>query len=168
MATTLAGDPSTVYNASEGQKFNTETTLEVVTCPTCGITYAIPARLKEAALKYRGDTSNGWKLCCPLGHTWWYVGETETERLKRRLECERDRSGRLSSRLDQTEAQLRGTKAAKTRIKNDRDRLRARATAGVCPHPECHRHFQNLERHVATKHPELLEQLHIDTGGHNG
>lgn len=162
MARTIAAEPGTVYAASEGDKFNAETTLEVVQCPTCSITYAIPAKLVRSARKWRGDMANGWKLCCPLGHTWWYVGETEAERLERQLEWARDRAGRLASQLDQTAAQLRGTKAAKTRIKNDRDRLKQRATAGVCPHPECHRHFSNLERHVATKHPELLEQLHHD------
>lgn len=74
MARTIAGRPDTVYGASEGDKFNTDTTLAVVSCPTCGIAYAIPEKLNRSALKWPGDRPGGWKLCCPLGHTWWYVG----------------------------------------------------------------------------------------------
>jgi len=39
-------------------------------------------------------------------------------------------------------------KAALTRMTN-------RIAFGVCPC--CHRHFDNLQRHIATKHPEFLK-----------
>lgn len=77
-------------------------------------------------MKYRGDRPNGWRLCCPLGHVWFYVGETEKERLERRLNEERDRAARLAADLDQTQASLRAQKGVTTK-------LRKRAAAGVCP-----------------------------------
>jgi len=151
--------PTTTYPKHVGDIFKTgkHVDLVVVEC-TCGILFAIPEKLNRSALTHRGQS--GWQISCPLGHTWHYTGDNEETRLRKQLEREREHSASLVSRLDQTEAHLRGEKAAKTRIKNERDRLKQRATAGVCPHPECHRHFENLERHVATKHPELLEQLH--------
>lgn len=143
--------PSTVYQAAEGQKFAADTTLEVVTCATCHITYAIPASLKRSALKYPGDGPNGWKLCCPLGHTWWYTGKSEAEKLKRKLEFERERAGRVTAQLDQTKALLKGQKARAARFKNERDRERLRVAAGVCPC--CNRSFKDLARHMAGQHP---------------
>jgi hypothetical protein len=153
MARTLASRPGTVYDASEGDKFNTDTELTVVDCPTCGITYAIPESLERAARTHKGDRPNGWKLCCPLGHTWWYVGKTEVERQTEIVAYHRDRAGRLAHERDQAKAEARGQKAAKTRIRNERDRERRRVVAGVCP-AGCNRTFKDLARHMAAKHPE--------------
>lgn len=151
MGSTIARNPGTVYNASEGDKFNADSTLEVVGCPTCGITYAIPASLVSSARRWHGDRSVGWQLCCPLGHTWWYVGETEKEKLKRQLKSERDHTGRLRSQLDQSEAHGRAMRGVATRRKNELDRVTKRVAAGVCPC--CNRTFQNLARHMKTNHP---------------
>lgn len=152
MSRTLIAQPDKVYDAQEGDKFNAETTLEVVTCATCSITYAIPAGLKASALKYRGDREGGWKLCCPLGHTWWYVGETEKERLKRIARESSNRAALLSAQLDQTKAELRGQKARGTRYRNERDASRRRHAAGVCPC--CGRSFKQLRQHMASQHPD--------------
>lgn len=139
--------PDTVYAAREGQKFNTDTTLVVVECYSCKITYAIPKSLHDSAVAYPGDDARGWKLCCPLGHTWWYTGTNAETKLKR----EQERSARLRAELDQTEATLRGQRARATRFKNDRDRERKRVAAGVCPC--CKRSFSNLARHMEGQHP---------------
>lgn len=48
-----------------------------------------------------------------------------------------------------TQHQVRAQKAAKTR-------LRKRIEHGVCPH--CKRHFENVERHVKSKHPKELAE----------
>ena len=159
MARAAIGRPGIVYAASEGDKFNTDTTLEVVNCPTCHITYAIPESLDKAAIAYPGNIDRGWKLCCPLGHTWWYTGKTEEQKLREQLkrrgeevDWQRSRAGRLAAERDQALASAKGQKAAKTRIKNSRDRERQRVAAGVCP--ECNRTFQNLARHMQGQHPD--------------
>jgi len=143
--------PSVVHNAREGKKFNTDTTLVCAECPTCHILFAIPESLERSARRYPGDSKNGWKLCCPLGHVWWYVGETPEQKLQRA----RDSLARERARHDQTRAELTGQRAAKTRFRNERDRLKARAAAGVCPC--CNRTFKQLARHMAAKHPEFTE-----------
>jgi hypothetical protein len=154
----------TVYAAREGQKFAGDANLTTVECSTCHMTYAIPNGLYRSALKYRGDQSNGWRLFCPLGHEWWYVGETEEERLRRHLGHARDETARQRALRDQAEAQARAQKAAKTRIKNDRDRLKRYVGAGTCPVPGCRRHFQNLQRHMDSQHPEFGEDHDHDDG----
>ena len=155
MSTTLSGNPSTVYGKSEGQKFKADTTLTVVSCATCGVTYAIPESFYRSALAYRGDTSNGWKICCPFGHTWWYVGMTDEDKLRERLQDARDRAGRLVAERDQLATSLRGTKANAARTRKDLKSLKTRAKHGVCPC--CNRTFKQLAAHMKNKHPEYVE-----------
>lgn len=140
--------PTTVYNRSEADKFVTGTSVDlvVVKC-TCGLLFAIPENLNRSALNHRGP--KGWQISCPLGHTWHYTGDDIEERLRRELEQERDRTARLRANLDQSEASLRTTKGHVTRKKKQLERVKN----GVCPC--CGRTFQNLGRHMQTKHPEF-------------
>jgi hypothetical protein len=146
--------PSVVYDVREGRKFTGDTDLVAVTCSSCHITYAIPESLKDSALKWRGDRSDGrgWKLCCPMGHTWWYVGETDLQREKRIRKQTEERAQWAEQRLraerdlrEDTERRLSAQKGATTRAKR-------RHAAGVCPC--CHRSFKQLRDHMATKHPD--------------
>lgn len=136
------------YAAKEGQKFSGDTSLEVVQCPTCFITYAIPESLASSMRAYPGGTSGGWWVTCPLGHSWSW----DVEGIEKQL---RDRLARERASHDQTQASLKAQRAAAKRARNERDRLKAHATAGVCPVDGCHRHFTNLERHIETKHPDF-------------
>lgn len=147
--------PTTVYSKADGQKFTSDFGTELVTvaCAACGIVYAIPGKLYRSAQMYKGDKPGGWDLCCPLGHTWHYCGPTDEEKLRERLERERSRAGRLASQLDQARAGERGQRAAKTRFKNERDRLKTRTAHGVCPC--CNRTFKQLAQHMSAKHPEF-------------
>lgn len=144
---------------ARGETYAGHTDLEVEICGTCGVLFAAPEALLRNA---RADHTI--EFFCPNGHNLHYLGKSKAQQLEEQLERERARAGRLVAQRDQLEASLRGTKAAKTRITRERDSLKRRATAGVCPHPECHRHFENLERHVASKHPELLDHLHSAGG----
>jgi Asp-tRNA(Asn)/Glu-tRNA(Gln) amidotransferase A subunit family amidase len=80
------------------------------------------------------------------------VGRTTEERLRADLNRQRELAGYLAAERDQAKAEARGQKAAKTRIKNDRDRIRDRVGAGVCPC--CNRTFKQLARHMQAKHPD--------------
>lgn len=116
-------------------------TLVIKTC-WCGIRHAIPSELARQA------EHNGRAVYCPLGHE-WVVKETEAEKLRKQLENEREYSARVVAARDQTEASLRATRGVVTKLKK-------RASAGVCPC--CNRTFQNVARHMATKHPDFAEQ----------
>ena len=111
-------------------------TLTVTSC-WCGIRLAIPDNLYGYATRHKGKA-----VFCPLGHEFVF-GDTTEERLRR----ERDRNAALRARLDQAQASLTAQKAATTRVKNKLKRVEA----GVCPH--CNRTFQNLARHMESKHP---------------
>src|SRR3954447_15075796 len=95
-----------IYSASEGKRFNADTTLDVVDCPTCHVTYAIPESFHRAALHHNSQASpvNYWEVCCPFGHSWHYTGLNEEQRLRQHLEGSRNRAARLTARLDQSEA----------------------------------------------------------------
>lgn len=147
-----APTPTTVYAASEGDKFNEDTNLVVVTCWHCKMLYAIPESLNVSALAYPGASDGGWWICCPLGHTWGYTGKS----VERQLKEEQDRSARLAADRDQAEAHARAMKGVATRRKNELDRVNKRVAAGVCPC--CHRTFKQLARHMKAKHPGFPER----------
>ena len=122
--------------------------LVAVQCPACAVEYAIPERLERTAQDHRGPA--GHSIYCPNGHSWHYLGETDAERFERLYRAERDRAAAIAAERDQLTASLRSTRGVVTK-------LRKRATAGTCPFG-CRRHFVNLERHVANRHPgKLLE-----------
>lgn len=116
------------------------------TCCSCGIAFAVDAQVRA---KWRTDGSSFY---CPNGHRQHYT-ETDIQRLKKQLErAERDKQWAQDNAKaeraarESTERRLIGQKAAKTRLRN-------RIKNGVCPC--CTRTFMNLQRHIATKHPEF-------------
>jgi hypothetical protein len=137
--------------ADSGYTYPGSVDLAVKTCPSCGITYAIPEGLDKTARKYnRADWPNdtlSWY--CPNGHSLSYAGKSEEQRLRERLREERERAGRLAAQRDQAEASRKSHKAAAKRARNERDRQAKRAKAGVCP---CC--IKQLARHMASQHPE--------------
>lgn len=140
-------NPTTRYAVSEGQRFNTDTTLVVVSCPSCFVKYAIPDSFNRSALAYPGDSANGWDICCPFGHTWHYTGES----IKDKLRDERDRAARLAAELDQAQASLKGTRMNAARTRKELKSVKTRVAAAVCPC--CNRTFKQLARHMENKHP---------------
>lgn len=118
-------------------------TLVIESCPTCGVVHGVPDALIQRAKERRGP--GGRQIYCPNGHTWHYTGETDAERERRLRKYAEDSAASARARADQAEASLRTTKGHVTR-------LRKRVAAGVCPFG-CRRHFVDVERHVATRHP---------------
>lgn len=121
-------------------------------CYKCKTSMWIPPALEEAARHAPGVIT----FFCAYGHGQVYaVGETEAEKLRR----ERDRlAQQIAQRDDEirrqrelreaTERQLAAAKGQVTKIKN-------RVSAGVCPC--CNRSFENLMRHMHSKHPDYSE-----------
>jgi hypothetical protein len=118
--------------------------LEQQDCIECGCVFGVPGGFTA---QRRSDNRTFY---CPNGHRMSYH-ENETDKLRR----ERDRlAQRIAEKDDEikrqrelregTERQLTATRAVVTRIKN-------RVGKGVCPC--CNRTFENLHRHMTSKHP---------------
>jgi len=116
--------------------------LERLTCGTCGISFAVPATWLAGR---RSGEEEGGRFYCPNGHGRQFR-ETDVDRLKRQLkqaEAARDWHQRRAAERDRQLVAARGQMT----------KLKRRIQHGVCP--ECQRSFQNLRRHMATKHPQL-------------
>ena len=114
-------------------------------CPVCGVIYGLSEQ-------FDGErSSNGGSWYCPNGHNLSYT-ESEAAKL-------RDKLNKTSRKLELTEARLESAwneRDAACRsanaYKGHNTRLKNRVQAGLCT--ECHRHFENLQRHMETKHPK--------------
>lgn len=116
--------------------------LVVRTC-WCGIRHAIPSELATTAEENKGQV-----VYCPLGHEWVASvhEQREADRLRGLLQNERQRLSATRDLLKHEERSHAATRGHLTRAKK-------RAHAGVCPVQGCKRHFKDLERHMASKHP---------------
>lgn len=115
-------------------------TLTHVECYKCRIVFGMTSETIGAL------RSSHASFYCPNGHRQYFAGETEEERLKRRLDIEETRAKQLVAELDKAE---RSVIAYRGRWRGAKKKL-AKVEKGTCPH--CRRHFKDLRRHMATKH----------------
>lgn len=125
-----------------------------ITCWKCNTTYFLPIALFTAA-----KASPSISFYCPYGHSAHYPdGLTETDKMRRRAERAEQNIEYHRNRAKQLERSVSAHKGQITKLKK-------RAKAGVCFC--CNRTFQNLQRHMATKHADLDpdEPLRVIEGG---
>lgn len=118
------------------------------TCYKCGIVFAVPQYFRKTRLD---DKQSFW---CPNGHPQAYV-ESEADRLRKQLE-EQKRSTEwwkgVAANKDKT---IKGQNIQIGKVKAKLHRTERRIANGVCPC--CHRSFQNVMRHMKTKHPDYVK-----------
>lgn len=117
--------------------------LESVVCCSCGITFAMP----EHMLNKRRNTPD-IEFFCPNGHS--LVFRKSKEKELRELAEQRMREAQNA--LANKDAQLI---QLEDQLKKQQNKLN-RVQKGVCPC--CNRSFQDLARHMESKHPELKEK----------
>lgn len=117
-------------------------TLIVTNC-WCGITLAVP----RALYNHAKESPNN-HIYCPIGHKFIFCDtwQEKAEKEQARLADERRRHEATRDLLQAEEQSHRATRGHLTRHKK-------RASAGVCPC--CNRTFQNVARHMSTKHPDF-------------
>lgn len=115
----------------------------------CGMTYAIPQTLFDYVKRQHDDGRAQTSIYCPLGHTWSFAGKGEAEKQRARAE-------RLERQLASREEDLRAERISHSATRGALTKAKNRAARGVCPC--CHRSFVNVQRHVASKHPELVPE----------
>ena len=129
-------------------------------CPVCGVVYGLDEELYNA--RNEGRIKEGW--CCTNGHS-LNISDRKIDQVRR----ERDRlQQQLARKDDEIAATLEQAATAwrtATAYKGQVTRLKNRAAAGVCPC--CNRSFQNLARHMKTKHPAFKDEpdLKVVEGG---
>jgi len=128
-----------------GQTFEIRVQIVTEECCACHVAFGLTSEM-QTRLR---DTHQSFY--CPNGHPQSYLGQTEAERLKIKLRSvEQDRDwykeaeSRQSAGRASAERQLAATKGVVTK-------MRKRAITGTCAF--CHRHFTNVQRHVASQHP---------------
>lgn len=137
-----------------GMSLTVEQKLVTEECCSCHVLFAITDDFQRAR---RRDKATFY---CPNGHAQSYAGKTEEQKLREQLDEERRK--RQSAEQDRAywsdEAKEQRELAAKERrrasgYKGHATKLTKRVKAGVCIC--CNRTFQDLARHMATKHPTL-------------
>jgi hypothetical protein len=117
----------------------------IVTHCWCGIAVAIPENLN----RYAHD-KKGYSIYCPLGHSFVYGNNFEAK-----YEEERRRHQATKDLLAAEERAHRAEERSHAQTRGKLTRVEKRASAGVCPC--CNRTFQQLARHMKSKHPEFVE-----------
>ncbi|SRR5258708_4936831 len=117
-----------------------QTEFSIDTCCVCGIIFGAPAWYMQ---KRRND---GGDYYCPNGHPLVFT-EPRVKVLEREL-------ANLRANLNESQFALHREETKRKKVQAEQKRERRRISHGVCLC--CHRHFTNLERHMATKHPEQL------------
>lgn len=120
-----------------------ETTLSPIDCIHCGMVFAVPKDW------HRERRNNHRDFYCPgCRGSMHYPGKSEEEKLRAQLAHQREISDARAEQLKKKEYQVRAAKGKLTKFKK-------RVGKGTCPC--CNRHFQNLARHMASKHPDLID-----------
>lgn len=118
------------------------------TCCNCGVSFAMTKGFHDVALREKKNKT----FYCPAGHPQHYTGESDAakaERLARELAASREREA-AEREARNREWRLRRQAEGKTRA------IKKRVANGVCPC--CQRTFENLARHMKTKHPAFTEK----------
>lgn len=129
------------------------------TCCNCYMPFLVSARFNADCRK------DGRTFYCPAGHGQHYrLGETEEQKLKRRLEEEQRRNERLNNAVGDYRQRVIATERSLSATKGVVTKLKTRIAAGVCPC--CNRQFSEVYRHMQDKHPEFLtnEEIQFDAG----
>lgn len=115
-----------------GRQFIEDHWLETEACCNCGMLFAMPVNFK-----YQCRRDNTRWFYCPNGHKQHYTQSVED---------------RLRKKLERTEDELHQEREQAAKLSRSYSRVRKRIRNGVCPC--CNRTFENLARHMATKHPD--------------
>lgn len=129
-------------------------TLEHAECASCSMVFGLTEKFQRAR---RNDHNTFY---CPNGHSNYYPGKSEAEKLRDQLAGERARLDqaradveRLHGRVKLRERQVAARKAVATK-------LRKRIAAGTCPC--CHATFKDLRKHMQAQHPKWSPEKAAD------
>lgn len=118
----------------------TDGSVTTMVCPVCGAVYALGTKYRNKRIE------DGASWYCPNGHSLSFTDSTK-KKLERAL-AQRDEERRMR---EAAQADASNARKAQAATRTTLRKLRARVGAGVCPC--CTRTFQQLARHMKSKHP---------------
>ncbi len=122
--------------------------INVGQCCDCGVPMALTERTYNAAKE-----NSTYGFYCERGHVQFFM-DGEVQRLRKDLERKQKelewsaQSVKMAREL--AEQEKRNAAAARGQV----TKLKNRVKNGVCPC--CNRSFENLKKHMTTKHPEFV------------
>lgn len=119
--------------------------LVTVTCASCTVPFGLHKPL------YDRRKNDGDGFTCPNGHSNVYR-DTEAKRLQKELDKEKQRRTWAEADRDRAQEERKRQERRAAAYKGKFKRVKTRVANGVCPC--CNRTFQNLMRHMNTKHPK--------------
>lgn len=144
----------TLFRA-EGLVFAATAKMITMECVSCHCLYAMSEEHRDACHEH------GYTFYCPNGHSQSW-GETDLDRMKKQRDEARAQRDTARSNDSYHQRVYESEKSDHKRTKKQRDgykgvvtRTKRRISNGVCPC--CSRTFQNLVKHMATKHPEYVD-----------
>ena len=111
----------------------------------CGLPFAMPARL------YKQCRDTGTTFYCPLGHKIVFK-TTEADKLRRERNLLKQQLAEKDDAIREKRQECNVAWRTATAYKGHVTRIKNRIGKGVCPC--CNRSFQNLARHMNSKHPD--------------
>jgi DNA repair exonuclease SbcCD ATPase subunit len=159
------------HQICDGVITGSDVSFYTIVCYNCGVPFMMPENLRRK-FKDTGDS-----FYCPNGHRQYYSKTTnqDSEEKIQKLKSEHEKKLRelrehenelreLCWKKNHAEVQLNKKSVEAKGLKAKNTRMMNRIRAGVCPC--CNRHFENLERHMETKHPnskkdfDKLKKIH--------
>jgi hypothetical protein len=129
------------------------TDIEMMTCASCSVIFGVPS---DMIARRRKD---GKSFYCPSGHANVFtVGETEEDRLRKKLAAEESRRAQYEAAAREARWQRDHAEKSAAAYKGQVTKIKKRVGNGVCPC--CNRQFQNVERHMKTQHPDWSHETH--------
>ena len=129
-------------------------------CITCGVRYTVPKSMWD-----KQQTEGGFHKC-PNGHSLgWNEDGCENAKLRRERDRLKQQAARKDDEINWQRDQRETAERSASAYKGQVTKLKKRAKAGVCPC--CNRTFQNLARHMESKHSDMVpdEPLKVIEGG---
>lgn len=122
-----------------------EINLRAIQCcaANCGITFAVPLEWDDAKRRTHGS------FTCPNGHSQSYLGESSLEKAER---LKREAENRLQSQLNESRHEAEVLRRERDKAIKQKKQIERRIAGGVCPC--CNRTFEDLARHMKSKHKE--------------
>lgn len=148
----------TVIHSKHNYTIEQSLSLEVMTCPMCGIVHAIPEDFADQ-LRSQGRPAHYY---CPNGHDLGW-SESEADRERKRAEQAERRLRYAEDTAKRWRVNAEAGRRSAAAYKGHLTRARNRIANGVCPVPGCKRSgFARVKAHIASQHPEWLHEHNMD------